>query len=302
MKNRLLLFLIRMTKLFTCAFLIQSLSVTMSYSKDGMSEIKTTEGVDVKSSDNLTSHAEMDKTITGKILDETGQPLPAATVLVEGTTLGTVTDVDGNFSLTVPDNATLLVSYIGYTAKTIAVGQQSVINISLEVDSKSLDEVIVIGYGTVRKSDLTGSVGQVGAESLQERPSPSLNQSLAGRVSGVQVNTNSGRPGGRTTVRIRGFSSINSSNNPLYVVDGVMLPMGNQQQASNAIDYINPNDIVSVEVLKDASSTAIYGSRGANGVILITTKKGKSGEGTVTYNVDVSVPVIGPNRPEVLNA
>ena len=215
--------------------------------------------------------------VKGKVVDENGDPLPGATVLVEGTTIGTVTNIDGNFTLTVPDNATLLISYIGYTATRVVVGQQSVINVSLQVDSTSLDEVLVIGYGTVKKSDLTGSVGQVGADALAERPSPSLNQALSGRISGVQVNTNSGRPGGRTTVRIRGFSSINSSNNPLYVVDGVMLPVGNQDQASNAIDYINPNDIVSVEVLKDASSTAIYGSRGANGVILITTKKGKSG-------------------------
>ncbi|WP_343850444.1 TonB-dependent receptor [Algoriphagus jejuensis] len=379
MKNRLLLFVVRMTKLFTCAFLIQCLTMTMLYSRDGMSQIKTieevnvkmnnqeasllsmfseiekatnfkfvytnkevkdlgnvtlsgqeqtlydvlvsisqqtqlefkqvNENINVKKSDNANSNAArvtvsaaVDKSISGKVLDENNQPLPGATVLVEGTTLGTVTDIEGNYTLTVPDNATLLFSYIGYTAKRVLVGQQSVVNVSLDVDSTSLEEILVIGYGTVKKSDLTGSVGQVGAESLQERPSPSLNQALSGRVSGVQVNTNSGRPGGRTTVRIRGFSSINSSNNPLYVVDGIQLPMGNQQQASNAIDYINPNDIVSVEVLKDASSTAIYGSRGANGVILVTTKKGKSGEGTVTYNVDVSVPVIGPNRPEVLNA
>lgn len=378
MKNRLLLFLFKMTKLFTYAFLIQFLSITVLYSRDGVSQVKTIEEVKVKlnsqettllnvfsqiekatdfkfvftnkevkdlgnvslsgeeqsiyevlvsisqqtqlefkqvnqninvkksdmanSSVELVTISEMDKNVSGKVLDENGQPLPGATVLVEGTTQGTVTDIDGNFTLTVPDNATLLVSYIGYTATKIVVGAQSVINVSLQVDSTSLDEVLVIGYGTVKKSDLTGSVGQVGADALNERPSPSLNQAMAGRISGVQVNTNSGRPGGRTTVRIRGFSSINSSNNPLYVVDGVMLPMGNQEQASNAIDYINPNDIVSVEVLKDASSTAIYGSRGANGVILVTTKKGKSGEGTVTYNVDVSVPVIGPNRPEVLNA
>src|SRR5690606_29047908 len=139
-------------------------------------------------------------------------------------------------------------------------------------------------------------------EQLKERPTPSLNQALQGKISGVQVNVNSGRPGGRTNVRIRGFSSINSSNNPLYVVDGVMMPQGNQAQYSTAIDYINPNDIVSVEVLKDASSTAIYGARGANGVILVTTKKGQAGEGKVSYSVDLSVPTIGPKRPQVLNA
>ena len=247
-------------------------------------------------------YLEDDVTITGNVVDENGEALPGATISVQGTTKGTVTDLDGNFSITVPEASTLVVSFIGYQAQTIKVTNQTVLNIKLSQDASALEEVVVIGYGTQRKSDLTGSVGSVGAAELSERPSPSLNQALAGRVAGVQVNVNSGRPGGRTNVRIRGFSSINSSNNPLYVVDGVMLPVSNQAQASNAIDYINPNDIVSVEVLKDASSTAIYGSRGANGVILITTKKGKSGEGTLTYNVDVSVNTIGPNRPEVLNS
>ena len=250
----------------------------------------------------MASLLEDDVTITGSVVDENGEPLPGATIAVQGTTRGTVTNLDGNFSITVPESSTLVVSFIGYQAQTIKVTNQTVLNIRLAQDASALEEVVVIGYGTQKKSDLTGSVGSVGEAELNERPSPSLNQALAGRVAGVQVNVNSGRPGGRTNVRIRGFSSINSSNNPLYVVDGVMLPMSNQAQASNAIDYINPNDIVSVEVLKDASSTAIYGSRGANGVILVTTKKGKSGEGTLTYNVDVSVNTIGPNRPEVLNA
>ncbi|MDN3686249.1 TonB-dependent receptor [Cyclobacterium jeungdonense] len=245
---------------------------------------------------------EADVTISGTVLDENGEPLPGATISVQGTTRGTVTDLDGKFSITVPEESSLVISFIGYQSQTIKAGNQSNITIRMNQDSSALEEVVVIGYGTQKKSDLTGSVGSVGESELNERPSPSLNQALAGRVAGVQVNVNSGRPGGRTNVRIRGFSSINSSNNPLYVVDGVQLPMSNQAQASNAIDYINPNDIVSVEVLKDASSTAIYGSRGANGVILITTKKGKSGEGTLTYNVDFSVNTIGPNRPEVLNA
>ncbi len=377
MKNRLLQFVIHLTRIFTLVFLLQSLTMTLVFSNDGKAQIKTIDEVKIKinlketsvthafsqiekltnfnfvytnkelsgldkisvSSDQETLYDVLvkiseqtklefkqinqnitvkkpnvetlaqpisivieDKVVTGRVIEENGQPLPGATVLVKGTTIGTVTDINGNFSISVPDGATLTFSYIGFSPTSVEVGNQGVINVTLKVDSTSLEEVLVIGYGTVKKSDLTGSVGQVGADALSERPSPSLNQALSGRISGVQVNTNSGRPGGRTTVRIRGFSSINSSNNPLYVVDGVMLPVGNQIQASNAIDYINPNDIISVEVLKDASSTAIYGSRGANGVILITTKKGKSGDGTVTYNVDMSVPVIGPNRPEVLNA
>ncbi|RDC64937.1 TonB-dependent receptor SusC [Adhaeribacter pallidiroseus] len=241
--------------------------------------------------------------ISGKISDEKGEGIPGATVLVKGTTAGATTDPNGSFTLNAPNGTgVLVVSFIGYQTKEVPINNQSTINVTLAPDTKALDEVVVIGYGTQRKSDLTGAVATVKAEQLQERPSPSLNQALAGRMAGVQVNNNSGRPGGRTTVRVRGFSSINSSNNPLYVVDGVMLPQGNQAQFSNAIDYINPNDIVSVEVLKDASSTAIYGARGANGVILVTTKRGKAGEGQVTYNADFSVNTIGPNRPEVLNA
>ena len=229
--------------------------------------------------------------------------LPGVNVLVKGTTQGTVTDVEGNYSIEVPSNDDILVfSSIGFISQEVPVEGRSVIDVALQEDVQSLEEIVVIGYGTQKKSDLTGAVGSVNVEELQERPAASLNQQLAGRVPGVQVNVNSGRPGGRTNVRIRGFSSINSTNNPLYVVDGVQLPMDNQAQFSQAIDYINPNDIVSVEVLKDASSTAIYGARGANGVILITTKKGQAGEGQITYNVDFSVNTIGPNRPEVLNA
>ncbi len=254
----------------------------------------TTTNVDQKSAD---------KTVTGKVVDETNSPLPGVSIVLKGTQRGTVTDGNGQFKLDVPDaNATLIFSFVGYQPQEIAVGNQTAINLTLKGDSKVLEEIVVIGYGTLKKSDLTGAVGSVKADQLLERPAPSLTQALSGRMAGVQVNTNSGRPGGRTTIRVRGFSSINSSNNPLYVVDGVMLPQGNQNQFTSAIDYINPNDIVSVEVLKDASSTAIYGARGANGVILVTTKKGKAGEGTVTYNADFSVNTIGPNRPEVLNA
>src|SRR5690606_32098164 len=199
-------------------------------------------------------------------------------------------------------NAVLVFSFVGYQSSEVSVGDRTTIDLTLNPDATSLSEVVVIGYGVQKKSDLTGPVGSVSADRLQERPSASLNQAPAGRISGVQVNTNSGRPGGKTNIRVRGFSSINSSNNPLYVVDGVALPQGNQDQFSTAIDYLNPNDIASVEVLKDASSTAIYGARGANGVILITTKRGKSGDGRVTYDVDFSVPTVGPNKREVLNA
>ncbi len=244
------------------------------------------------------------RTVTGKVTSKLdGGGIPGANVLVKGTTTGAITDANGGYSVSVPGNeSTLVFSFIGYATQEVLVGERSTIDVQMADVENSLDEVVVIGYGTQNKSDLTGSVSSVKAAQLQERPAASLNQALAGRLAGVQVNSNSGRPGGRANVRIRGFSSINSSNNPLYVVDGVQLPMSNQDQASQAIDYINPNDIVSVEVLKDASSTAIYGSRGANGVILITTRRGKSGDGQITYAADFSVPTVGPNFPRRLNA
>jgi len=241
--------------------------------------------------------------VTGTVTSSTdGSGLPGVNVLVKGTTIGTVTDIDGKYSINAPEeNSILVFSSIGFLSQEVALNGKTVVDISLEEDVQSLEEIVVIGYGTQKRSDLTGAVGSVNVEQLQQRPVPSLNQALAGRIPGVQVNVNSGRPGGKSNVRIRGFSSINSSNNPLYVVDGVQLPMTTQTQRSQAIDYINPNDIVSVEVLKDASSTAIYGARGANGVILITTRKGKSGEGKISYGVDFSTRTYGPNKPEVLN-
>ncbi|MBC7849167.1 MAG: SusC/RagA family TonB-linked outer membrane protein, partial [Chitinophagaceae bacterium] len=244
-----------------------------------------------------------ERTVTGKVTDGADkQPLPGVTVQVKGTTTTTTTDATGNFSITVPSpQAVLVFTFTGMEALERAVGSSESLAIEL-LSAGSLGEVVVVGYGTSRKSDLTGAVGNVRAQQLQERPAASVNQALAGRIPGVQVNTNSGRPGGQTNVRIRGFSSINSTLNPLYVVDGVQLPMGSQTQFSNSIDFINPNDIASVDVLKDASATAIYGARGANGVIIITTKRGNSGVGRVTYDADFSMNTIGPKRVEMLNA
>lgn len=240
--------------------------------------------------------------ISGNVSDGSG-PLPGANVLVKGTTNGTQTDFDGLFTLdNVADDATLVFSYIGYKTLEIPVAGESNIDVTLEEAASKLDEVVLIGYGSQKKSDLTGAVGQVDAEQLQERPAVSLNESLSGKIAGVQVNTNGGRPGGKTNVRIRGFSSINSSNNPLYVVDGVQLPQGTMGSFTSAIDYLNPDDVESIEVLKDASSTAIYGARGANGVILVTTKKGKAGQGRITYNVEYNVKEYGPNLVKMLNS
>jgi TonB-dependent SusC/RagA subfamily outer membrane receptor len=222
------------------------------------------------------SNAQTVTTIKGNIVDSNGELLIGATVLEKGTTNGTQADFDGNFSLeNVKSDGILVVSYVGFKTVEISINGQSSINVVLEIDSDELEEIVLIGYGSQKKSDLTGSVGKVDADQLAERQIASVNQALAGKVAGVQVQTNSGRPGGRTNIRVRGFSSINTGNNPLYVVDGVQLPQGSQSLGTTAIDFINPADIQSIEVLKDASATAIYGSRGANGVILITTKKGK---------------------------
>ena len=244
------------------------------------------------------------KTVTGRVVDSAQNGLPNVTVKIKKQNGGTTTDASGNFSIAATDASVLVFNYVGMQPQEVTVGSQSAINVTLLPDNaaSTLNEVVVIGYGTARKTDLTGSVGVVKATQLQERPAASVNQQLAGRIAGVFVNTNSGRPGGQTNMRIRGFSSINSSNNPLYVIDGVYLPSGTQTQLSNSIDYINPNDIASVEVLKDASATAIYGARGANGVVLITTKHGISGKPRVTYDGNFFTTTIGPKRVEMLDA
>lgn len=240
--------------------------------------------------------------ITGKVLDSRdNSPLPGVSVQIKGTTSGTQTKPDGTYSMDVPSGATLVFSFIGYLSQEKPVGSATTINVSMSSDVKSLQDVVVVGYGTQRRSDLTGAVASVKSAQLQERPAASLNQALAGRIPGVQVNTNSGRPGGQTNIRIRGFSSINTTNNPLYVVDGIIIPVGTQTQNSNAIDFLNPNDIESVEVLKDASATAIYGARGANGVILITTKRGSVGS-RISYDANLWTNTIGPHRVEMLNS
>ncbi|KIC96280.1 SusC/RagA family TonB-linked outer membrane protein [Flavihumibacter solisilvae] len=243
-------------------------------------------------------------TVSGKVIDSrNNNGLAGASVQVKGSSTGTVTNEQGSYSIVVPSQSAVLVfSYSGLGTQEIKVGNRTSIDVQMTATQTSMDEVVVIGYGTAKKSDLTGSVGSVKAAQLQERPAPSLNQAIAGRVPGVQVNTNSGRPGGQTTMRIRGFSSINSSNNPLYIIDGIQLPVGTQNNNSNSIDFINPNDIASVEILKDASATAIYGARGANGVVMVTTKKGTSAGPRLTYDMDLFVPTIGPHRVEMLNA
>ena len=214
------------------------------------------------------------RTITGTVFDER-EPLIGATVQIQGTGTGVATDFDGTYSIQVPnDNTVLLFSYIGLETQEIIVGNQTSINVILKENASVLDEVIVVGYGTQKRSNISGSVGVVTAEEITETPILRVEQALQGRTAGVQVAQNSGSPGSALTVRIRGIGTINNSD-PLYIVDGI--PVG-------GIDYLNPNDIESVNVLKDAASAAIYGARGANGVVLITTKGGKRNQdGQITY-------------------
>jgi TonB-linked SusC/RagA family outer membrane protein len=242
------------------------------------------------------------KTITGTITDERGDPLIGANVMEKGTTNGMITDMDGNFTLSVKPNAVIQISYIGYITQEERVGNRDRITVSLKEDTQNLNEVVVVGYGTMRKSDLTGASASVKSDVLLQRTVTSVNQALSGKAAGVNIATNSGRPGGRTTVRIRGASSINVTNEPLYVVDGVILNVSSLENGSSPIDYINPNDIRSIEVLKDASATAIYGARGANGVIMITTQRGEGLNGTsVSYNTDFGIGIL-PKKLSVLNA
>src|SRR5690606_6702240 len=210
--------------------------------------------------------------VSGKVTDEENAPLPGVNVLIKNTMTGTVTDIDGNYSITADADAVLVFSFIGYVTTEVPINGRSSINIQLQPDVQTLSEVVVVGYGTQKKSDLTGSVGQVSSEELLERPVTNVLQGLQGRVAGVNVFLNSGAPTASPRVVIRGMGTINSSSGPLYVVDGVVM---------EDIAFLNPYDIESMEVLKDASSTAIYGARGANGVILITTRRGARREGVV---------------------
>ena len=204
--------------------------------------------------------------IKGHVVDATGEPVIGASVVEGSTTNGTITDMDGNFSLKVSPKSTLTVSFIGYATQTVPVNGKTSLTITLKEDTEVLDEVVVIGYGTMKKSDLTGAISSVSSKDLMKQPSPSLGAALQGRATGLQV-ISSGAPGDNVSMKIRGIGSINNSD-PLLVIDGVPTDV--------PLNMINMDDVETVDVLKDASATAIYGSRGAYGVIIITTKKGKS--------------------------
>ncbi len=231
--------------------------------------------------------------IKGNVVDAAGQPVIGASVLVKGTLNGANTDIDGNFQLNnVPANATIEVSFVGYkTVETTAVASKTFYNITLEEDSATLDEVVVVGYGVQKKSDVTGALTRVGAEELNTKPVMNAFEALQGKAAGVDITSNQ-RPGEIGSIRIRGNRSLTASNSPLYVVDGVPLSAG-------GIETLNPRDIESIDILKDASSTAIYGSRGANGVVLVTTKRGKVGQFSLNYSGTVTVEHLKDLQPSM---
>ncbi|UHG93983.1 SusC/RagA family TonB-linked outer membrane protein [Spirosoma oryzicola] len=237
-----------------------------------------------------------DQLISGTITDEKGATLPGVSVLLKESSRGSagpgstnrqrgaVTDANGRFQLAVPDGATLVVSLVGYLTQEIAVGNRQTINVQLVPDTKALEEVVVVGYGTQRKVETTGAIASVKAADLLQTPVANVAQGLQARVAGVQITQNSGAPGGNVSVRIRGTNSINGSSEPLYVIDGIQIANTGNITDVSPLSQINPNDIESIDVLKDASSTAIYGARAANGVVLITTKRGKDGATRVSYD------------------
>ncbi len=243
--------------------------------------------------------------VSGKVVDSAGMPLPGVTVLVKGTTTGTISDFDGEFNLSLPDDADVLVfSFVGFQMQEVSIGNRTTFNIQLVEDVLQIEEIVAVGYGVQRKSDLTGAMNRLTEDDMNKGVATNPVEMMQGRVSGVNITQNSGEPGSGMSVRIRGSNSIRSGQEPLYVIDGVPLdnaditPEGGSAAgygggaSKNPISFLNPDDIESIDILKDASSTAIYGARGANGVVIITTKEGKRGKGTISYDGYVGVSQI----------
>lgn len=296
MKKTILKHVIRLTKLFTIAFMMQILTLSGLLAWNGSVQVKSLEEVRihlslgdvkvekvdfniyVKKSETDLAPLEMqniDVAVTGTVTDASGEPLPGVTVSIPGTAIGTATDLEGKYALSVPEESTLVYSFIGFETQRIVVGDQSIINVTLNEDMASLEEVVVVGYGTQKKSDITGTVASLPKERLEMVPNLNIAQAIQGAVAGVMVRTSSAGARPDQSIMVRGRNSITANNDPLIIVDGI--PYGGQ------INDINPNDVNSIEILKDASAAAIYGSRGANGVILITTKEGAVGKTSFTY-------------------
>ncbi|MBB3700841.1 SusC/RagA family TonB-linked outer membrane protein [Flammeovirga yaeyamensis] len=243
-----------------------------------------------------------ERSVSGTVVDENGDPLPGVAVLVKGTTKGGTTDFDGKFKITLADGEdVLVVSYIGYKAQEISVGTSTNLDVAMEVDAEQLEEVVVIGYGSVKKEDATGSVQAINASDFNQGAITSPQEQLQGKVAGVAITTAGGAPGAGADIRIRGGSSLSASNDPLIVIDGVPVDNDGIQGMQNPLSAINPADIETFTVLKDASATAIYGSRASNGVVLITTKKGSSGKMKIDYTGNVSIATV-PKTVDVYNA
>ncbi|RAV27811.1 SusC/RagA family TonB-linked outer membrane protein [Sinomicrobium soli] len=251
---------------------------------------------------------EQEIVVSGTVVDTGGIPLIGTSIRVEGTNNGALTDFDGKFTLSgVKEGAVLIVSYMGYETQKITVEGREEINITMKEDAQALDEVVVVGYGTQRKSDLTGSVSSVTASDIEKAPALTMDQALQGRAAGVHITSTSAEPGGGASIRIRGSNSISGNNEPLIVLDGYPLAESGEAdgdshtgQGGNPLSFLNPDEIESIEVLKDASATAIYGARGANGVVMITTKGGKVGKTRITFTSELTMSSV-PDFPELLN-
>lgn len=250
----------------------------VSYAMEGTHIVLT------KNTENTLPVQQQAKNITGTIVDVNGDPVIGANIVVKGTSNGTITDIDGNFTIEADSKSVLNISYIGYLTKEVAVGNQQNVRIVLLEDTKTLDEVVVIGYGTQKKADLTGSVANVSAEKLNTQSNANIGQALQGKIAGVDIVSQGGNPGAGSRIMVRGIGTLNNAS-PLYIVDGMYM---------SSIDHVNPNDIASIDVLKDASSAAIYGSRAANGVIIVTTKEGSNTEGKpiVDFSLNLGVSTV----------
>lgn len=250
------------------------------------------------------------RVLTGKVKDAKGETLPGVSVLIKGTSSGVATDLDGNFTLKVADGEILVFSFIGYKNQEVAIKGQTTLNITLQSDIAELDEVVVVGYGVQRKSEITGSIAKVSGKSITERISPSFESALTGQAAGVYVTTGSGMAGSGAQIRVRGIASIGAGGDPLYVIDGIPisndifgLGVNNGRTGGmnvNPLSSINPSDIESIEILKDAAATGIYGSRGSNGVVLITTKRAKKGmpghKGTFGVDFSTQLSISNPTK------
>ena len=242
-----------------------------------------------------------ERVVTGRVTDSTGTGLPGITVTARGARVATQTATDGIFRLVVPSSVDALIfSSVGFTTLQVPIPANNSVNVSLFGTASSLNEVVVIGYGTRLKKDLTGSVTAITAKDFNKGSITTPEQLIAGKVAGVQITSNGGAPGSGSTIRIRGGASLNASNDPLIVIDGVPVDNNGISGAANALALINPNDIESFNILKDASATAIYGSRASNGVIIITTKKGRSGKPKFNFNSQNSISTL-PKEADVLS-